>query len=281
MGDDRGADARAGTGRGDGALAGQTAIVTGGATGLGAAVTRALAAAGARVVINYHSGEDAAEALVEEIGAAGGEAIAVRADVSREEEVTALFARAAEAFGGLDVLVANAGAQKDAPFAEMTLEDWRKVIDLDLTGQFLCCREAVRAFLRQGARPFSKATGKIVCMGSVHQVIPWAGHANYAAAKGGLLLMAQSLAQEVAARRIRVNVVAPGAIRTPINRAAWETPEALEKLLRLIPYGRIGEPEDVAAACTWLASDASDYVTGTTLYVDGGMLLYPAFRDGG
>jgi glucose 1-dehydrogenase len=214
--------------------------------------------------------------------AEGGTATAIAADVSSEADVERLFKSTIEAFGRLDILVANAGLQQDAPAHEMTLDAWRKVIDVNLTGQFLCCREAIRQFHRQEARPdLSRARGKIICMSSVHEVIPWAGHVNYAASKGGVMLMMKSLAQEVARDRIRVNGIAPGAIRTPINQPAWETPEALEKLLTLIPYGRIGEGDDVANAAVWLASDASDYVVGTSLLIDGGMTLYPGFGDNG
>jgi glucose 1-dehydrogenase len=260
----------------------QVALVTGASSGIGAAVAHALAAAGAATVVNYRSGADRAERLVAEIEAAGGRAVAVGADVSREDGVSALFDGAADAFGRVDILVANAGIQRDAPFADMTLAQWQEVLDTNLTSQFLCCREAVRRFRRQGVRPaVSRAAGKIVCMSSVHEVIPWAGHANYAASKGGVMLMMKSLAQEVAPERIRVNGIAPGAIRTPINREAWKTPEAEAKLLKLIPYGRIGEPEDIGQAAAWLASDDSDYVTGTTLFVDGGMTLYPGFEDNG
>jgi glucose 1-dehydrogenase len=260
----------------------QTALVTGASSGIGFAVAEALAEAGAAVIVNYVSHGEDAERLAAGIREAGGRALAAKADVSDEGEVQRLFRDAIAQFGTIDVLVANAGLQRDAAFAEMTLADWRKVIDVNLTGQFLCCREAVREFRRRGPRPqVSKALGKIVCMSSVHEVIPWAGHVNYAASKGGIMLMMKSLAQEVAQHRIRVNAIAPGAIRTPINRAAWETPEAEAELLRLIPYGRIGEPQDVAKAALWLASDESDYITGTTLFVDGGMTLYPAFREGG
>ena len=266
------------------ALEGRRALVTGASSGIGLEVARGLARAGAAVAVNYRSHPEPAQALVAEIEAAGGRAVAIGADVSREEEVVRLFADAAAALGGLDVLVANSGLQKDAAVAEMTLADWNTVIGVNLTGQFLCCREAIRAFRGQekaGAGRAARALGAIVCMSSVHEVIPWAGHVNYAASKGGIGMLMRSLAQEVAPERIRVNAVAPGAIRTPINREAWDSPEALEKLLRLIPYGRIGEPEDVARAVTWLCSDDSDYVTGTTLFVDGGMTLYPGFEANG
>jgi glucose 1-dehydrogenase len=263
-------------------LKAQSALVTGGSSGIGAAVAQALAVAGAKLAINYHSGREAAEAIASDIRASGGEAFAIKADVSDEGAVEQMIATTVERFGRLDILVANSGLQKDAPFRDLSLEDWRRVIDVNLTGQFLSCRGAVRQFLAQDERPdLSKARGKIICMSSVHEVIPWAGHVNYAASKGGIMLMMKSLAQEVAPDRIRVNSIAPGAIRTPINKDAWETEEALQKLLTLIPYGRIGEPEDVARTAVWLASDESDYVTGTTLFVDGGMTLYPGFADNG
>ena len=261
-------------------LTGRRALVTGASSGIGFAVARGLAAAGAAVAVNYHSHGEPAERLVAEIKAAGGQAVALGADVSREEDVAGLIDRTVAEFGGLDVLVANSGIQKDAPVGEMTLADWNAVISLNLTGQFLCCREAIRAF-RAGPAREGGARGSIVCMSSVHELIPWAGHVNYAAAKGGVRMMMQTLAQEMAPERVRVNAIAPGAIRTPINKEAWGTPEALERLLRLIPYGRIGEPEDVARAATWLASDEADYVTGVTLFVDGGMSLYPGFVGNG
>ena len=217
-----------------------------------------------------------------EIVQAGGRAIAVQADVSREDQVQAMFRTVLAEFGTLHVVVANAGLQRDASIADMTLAQWNEVIGVNLTGQFLCAREAIREFRRRGVvESVSKAAGKLICMSSVHEVIPWAGHVNYAASKGGIMLMMKTLAQEVAPDRIRVNGLAPGAIRTAINRSAWETREALDKLMPLIPYGRIGEPEDIGRAAVWLASDESDYVTGTSLFVDGGMTLYPGFADNG
>lgn len=263
-------------------LAGQRALVTGAGTGIGAAVAQALAGAGAAVVVNYVEEPDAAAAVVDAIVRAGGRAMALEADVSREDEVGGLLDRTVAVLGGLDILVSNAGLQQDAAFADMTLAQWNKVIGVNLTGQFLCARAAVRQFLRQGIDPGrSRAAGKIICMSSVHERIPWAGHANYAASKGGIAMLMQTMAQELACRRIRVNGIAPGAIRTRINNDAWATPAAEQALLRHIPYGRIGEPEDVARAAVWLASDDSDYVTGATLFVDGGMSLYPEFRAGG
>jgi glucose 1-dehydrogenase len=263
-------------------LAGQKAIVTGANSGIGRAIAIALGEAGADVVVNYVHGEEEARAVVEQIRKSGVNAYAHQADVSSEDEVIGMFNRMVQEFGTVDILVANAGLQRDAPFHEMTLEQWNKVLSVNLTGQFLCAREAVREFLRRGIVPaVSSAAGKIICMSSVHQEIPWAGHINYAASKGAVNLMMKSVAQEVAPHHIRVNAIAPGAIRTPINTSAWQTPEAYRALMSLIPYGRIGEPEDIARAAVWLASDGSDYVTGTTLFVDGGMTLYPGFATGG
>ncbi len=263
-------------------LKSQTALVTGAASGIGAGVARTLGAAGAAVVINYVTNPAAAEAVAAEIRAGGAEAMALQADVSNELEVREMFAKAIAHFGTIDILVNNAGLQQDAPLVDMTLAQWNKVIGVNLTGMFLCAREAAREMIRRGVRAdVSRAAGKIVCISSVHEVIPWAGHANYAASKGGVKLLMQSLAQELAPHRIRVNSVAPGAIQTPINRAAWETPEALASLLRLIPYGRIGQPEDIGRVVAWLASDDADYIHGQTIFVDGGMTLYPEFARGG
>jgi len=264
------------------ALKGQRALVTGGSSGIGAAVCRALAAAGARVVVNYLSNRDEADQLVNEIATAGGEAMAIQADVSREDDVKRLFGEMIDTWGSIEILVSNAGIQQDAPFQDMTLAQWDKVMAVNLTGQFLCAREAIREFNRRGViADVSCAAGKIISMSSVHDIIPWAGHVNYATSKGGLLMFMKSLAQEVAHQKIRVNGISPGAIRTNINRSAWETPEAEAELIRLIPYERVGDPMDIGQVAVWLASDASDYVTGTTIYVDGGMTLYPGFREGG
>jgi glucose 1-dehydrogenase len=263
-------------------LLGQKALVTGASSGIGRGIALALGKAGAEVVVNHREHEDAAIAVTREIAKAGSRSLAIRADVSREDEVVELFRRGIAELGTLDIVVNNAGLQRDAPFDEMTLEQWNTVIAVNLTGQFLCAREAIREFKRRGPRPeVSCATGKIICISSVHELIPWAGHANYAASKGGVMLLMKTLAQEVAPLKIRVNGIAPGAIRTPINAAAWSTPEAHDALLRLIPYKRIGEPEDIGRAAVWLASDAADYVVGTTIYVDGGMTLYPEFAAGG
>jgi glucose 1-dehydrogenase len=263
-------------------LRGQKALVTGANSGIGQAVALALAHAGADVVVNYVSRPDAAEQVVEEARRCGSKVYAHRANVANEAEVHAMFERMIAEFGTIDILVNNAGLQKDAPIESMSLADWQLVLDVNLTGQFLCAREAIREFKRRGVcRETSCAAGKIICMSSVHEVIPWAGHVNYAASKGGVMLMMKSIAQEVAPHRIRVNSICPGAVRTPINMEAWGTPEAYRELMKLIPYKRIGEPDDIGRAAVWLASDDSDYVHGTSLFVDGGMTLYPGFETGG
>ena len=236
----------------------------------------------AKVFINFVTHPEDADKVCQAIQGSGSEAMAVQGDVSKEEQILDLFAKTVAEFGRVDIMVNNAGIQVDAPFHEMTLAQWQRVIDVNLTGQFLCSREAVRLFKKQGVNPaISCAAGKIICISSVHEVIPWAGHVNYAASKGGIMMMMKSIAQEVAQDRIRVNSIAPGAIRTPINTAAWETPEAYNSLMRLIPYKRIGEPEEIGRAAAWLVSDYADYINGTTLFVDGGMTLYPGFEAGG
>jgi glucose 1-dehydrogenase len=263
-------------------LLGQKALVTGASSGIGRAIALSLGDAGADVVVNYVSGEDKAQELAEEIRAKGSRAMVVRADVSDEAQVTLMFGAMIAEFGTIDILVNNAGLQQDAPFHELTLAQWNRVLGVNLTGQFLCSREAVREFKRRGVKPeISCSAGKILCISSVHEVIPWAGHVNYAASKGGVMLMMKSLAQEVAPYRIRVNSICPGAIRTPINMAAWDTPSAYQELMKLIPYKRIGEAEEIGRATVWLASDYADYVHGISLFVDGGMTLYPGFETGG
>jgi glucose 1-dehydrogenase len=265
-------------------LKGQIAIVTGASSGIGAGVSKSLAAAGATVVVNYPvaATKDAAEGVLTEIKNAGGAGITYQCDVSKEEEVQKMFADVVTQFGTVHILINNAGLQRDSPFQEMTLEQWNTVLGVNLTGQFLCAREAIREFLRRGPVPdISRATGKIVCMSSVHEEIPWAGHANYAASKGGIMMMMKSISQEFAPHKIRINSIGPGAIKTPINHDAWATPAAEKTLLELIPYNRVGVVEDIGAAAVWLASDDSDYVNGITLFVDGGMTLYPGFSTNG
>lgn len=261
-------------------LHGQIAIVTGASSGIGRATALSLARTGARVAVNYHSDGDAASDLVDQITTEGGQAFVCGADVSDPADVERLFAETVERWGAVDILVANSGLQRDAAAVDLTLDDWRRVIDVNLTGQFLCAQAALRRFRAQGRRDVSRALGKIVCVSSVHDVIPWAGHANYAASKGGVAMLMKTLAQETAGDGVRVNAVSPGAIATPINAEETQGPNA-DKLLDLIPYGRIGDVEDVANAVTWLVSDLADYMVGATLYVDGGMTLYPGFRNNG
>lgn len=263
-------------------LEGQVALVTGASSGIGAGVAKALAAEGAAVVVNYSSSPEKAEKVLAEIKDAGGEGFTIKADVSKEKDVLNMYQETFKRYGTVDILINNAGLQKDNTFHEMSLEEWNRVIGINLTGQFLCAREAIKEFLKRGVVPSrSKAAGKIICMSSVHEVIPWAGHANYAASKGGVMMLMKSIAQEYAPMKIRVNSIGPGAIRTPINHAAWQTPQSYNQLLKLIPQKRIGEVEDIGSAAVWLASDDSDYVNGITLFVDGGMLLYPGFEDNG
>ncbi len=263
-------------------LVGQKALVTGANSGIGEAVAIALGQAGADVAVNYVVGDEAAQAVVDKIVSYGVKAKAYKADVSQEDQVQTMFASMIADFGTIDILVANAGLQRDAAFSQMTLAQWNTVMNVNLTGQFLCAREAVREFERRGVVPaVSRSAGKVICMSSVHEVIPWGGHVNYASSKGGVKLMMESMAQELAPKKIRVNSIGPGAIRTPINTSAWSTQDAYDKLMMLVPYGRIGEPEDIGHAAVWLASDHADYVCGTTLFVDGGMTLYPGFATNG
>jgi len=263
-------------------LKGQSALVTGADSGIGKGVALELAKAGANVIINHVDAHAIAEQTVDEITAAGGNAYAIHADISNEDDVKAMFAEMYHQYGTIDILVNNAGIQKDSSFVDMTIEQWNLVLGINLTGQFLCSREATKEFLRRGVVPErSKAAGKIICMSSVHEVIPWAGHVNYATSKGGVSMFMKTIAQELAPHKIRVVGIGPGAIQTPINKGAWETPDALNKLLTLIPYNRIGEPEDIGKLAAWLVSDEADYITGTTIFMDGGMTLYPGFADNG
>ncbi len=265
-------------------LKNQVAIITGSSSGIGAGCAKELAKAGATVVINYSvdSSKPKADAVLKEITGAGGKAISCKCDVSKEDEVIKMFADVIAQFGTVDILINNAGLQKDAPFTEMTLDQWNTVIGINLTGQFLCAREAIKEFLRRGVdETKSKSAGKIICMSSVHEIIPWAGHANYAASKGGIMMLMKTISQEFAPKKIRVNSIAPGAIQTPINHDAWDTSAHLQNLLKLIPQKRIGQVEDIGKAAVFLASDDADYINGTTLFVDGGMTLYPGFEDNG
>lgn len=265
-------------------LKNQVAIITGASSGIGTGIAKSLAKAGATVVINHSSehSKGEAEAVLHEIKEKGGAGMIFQCDVSDENQVLAMFSKTISEFGTVDILVNNAGLQKDAKFTEMTVKDWDTVMDINLKGQFLCAREAIKEFLRRGIDTSkSVACGKIIHISSVHEVIPWAGHVNYAASKGGVKLLMQSLAQEYGAQKIRVNSICPGAIQTPINEEAWDTKDALEDLLKLIPYDRIGQPEDVGNLAVFLASDFSDYITGASIFVDGGMTVLESFSKGG
>ena len=242
-------------------LENRRALVTGGDSGIGRATAFELAAHGAAVAINHVGDSAAADAMAAAIERAGGQAVPVQMDVSREDDVQRAFAQTVEALGGLDLLVNNAGLQEPHELAEMPLESWRKVIDVNLTGAFLCCREAARVM----------DSGTIVVNTSVHELLPWKRFSHYAASKGGLRLFVQSIAKELAPR-IRVCSVAPGATKTPINEGADHDDE---ESLAQIPLGRWAEPGEIARAIAWLASDQAAYVVGSTLYVDGGMTLYP------
>ena len=264
-------------------LNGQIAIITGASSGIGAGCAMELAKAGATVIVNYPAAKskEKTDRIIDQINASGGKASGYQCDVSKEDEVIRMFADTVKQFGTVDILINNPGLQRDAKFIEMSLDDWNFVIGVNLTGQFLCAREAIREFLRRGDNGKSRSIGKIICMSSVHEVIPWSGHVNYAASKGGVMLMMKSIAQEFAPRKIRINSIAPGAIATPINKENWDSEEDMKNLLKLVPQKRIGQPEDIGKAAVWLASDDSDYVNGSTIYVDGGMLLYPGFEDNG
>ncbi len=263
-------------------LSGQTAVVTGASSGIGKACALALGEAGANVVVNYHKDATEADEVVKAIRDMGSLAIAVQADVSSEEDVIEMFKKTYAEFDTVDILINNAGLQQDAPFEEMTLKQWQTVIDVNLTGQFLCAREAIKEFLRRGIVPErSVACGKIICMSSVHELIPWAGHVNYASSKGAIKMFMQSLAQEYGSKKIRVNSICPGAIKTPINKEAWSTKESYESLLTLIPYNRIGTPDDVGKLAVFLCSDDSDYITGASIFIDGGMSVFEGFADNG
>jgi len=262
----------------------QTCIVTGSSAGIGRAIAKALGTEGANVVVNYRNSKEEVEEVARwiENNATCGEALVIKGDVSKEKDVKNLFKRTIDHFGTVDVLVANAGIQIDHKLHEMPLKDWQKVIDVNLTGQFLCAKEAINEYLKRGMREdVSKSLGKIIHISSVHEEIPWAGHANYAASKGGILMLMESICQEYAPYKIRCNSIAPGAIKTDINKEVWSSKEKLEQLLKLIPYKRIGVPDDIGSVACWLASDESEYINGTTIFVDGGMTCYPGFTTNG
>lgn len=262
-------------------LKNKTVLITGASSGIGKAIAQRFGKEGSHVIVNYLKNEEAADKVVHKIVNEGGSAEKFMADISREDEVRNMFSFIRKQFGRLDILVNNAGRQKDRPFTEMTLADWNAVIEVDLTGHFLCAREAARLFLNQSARNDQLSPGVIVFITSVHQNIPWAKRANYCAAKAGASMLMKTIAQELGPHKIRVNAVAPGAVKTAINKANFEDKESREQIMRKIPYGRPGKTEDIASAVTWLASDEADYVTGETLFVDGGMELFADFAHGG
>ena len=262
-------------------LEGQNALVTGANSGIGEGIARELAAQGANVAVNYVVHPETAQAICDDLGKQGVKAITVQADVSREDQVQAMFAQAVNEFGTLDIVCSNAGIQRESRLTDMTLEQWNQVIGVNLTGAFLVAREAAREFIRRGMRDVSCALGKIIFTSSVHQMIPWAGHCNYATTKGGIMQLMESIAQELAPQKIRVNSICPGAIKTAINRAAWATPAAEKELETLIPCKRVGVPADIARVAAWLASDQADYIYGASIFVDGGMTLFPGFATGG
>ena len=251
-------------------LRGRIALVTGASSGIGEAVARRLAAAGAAVVVNYRSHPKEAKKIVAEIKFAGGQAIAIRADVSKEREIKTMLARIFREFGAIDILINNAGIESKSPFLEMPVQDWDQVMAVNLRGVFLCSQLAARRMVQNGG-------GVIINISSVHQIIPWGGYAHYCASKSGLDMLMKTMALELAEKKVRVNNVAPGAIATPNNKAWLHDPAKRKQVLALIPSRRIGQPEEVAGAVLYLASDEAAYVTGTTLLIDGGMALYSSF----
>ncbi|WEK69568.1 MAG: glucose 1-dehydrogenase [Candidatus Chryseobacterium colombiense] len=265
-------------------LKNQVAVITGASSGIGAGVAKSLASAGAAVVVNYpfEGSMEQANTVLNEIIDVGGKGIIYQCDVSKEDQVVKMFHDIVSELGTVDILINNAGIQKDAKFTEMTIDQWNAVMGVNLTGQFLCAREAIKEFLRRGIDPSrSVACGKIIHISSVHEIIPWAGHANYASSKGAIRMLMQTLAQEYGAAKIRVNSICPGAIQTPINTNVWNTQEALNSLLTLIPYNRIGQPEDIGNLAAFLASDLADYITGSSIFIDGGMTTFESFSTGG
>jgi glucose 1-dehydrogenase len=252
-------------------LEGRRALVTGGDSGIGQGVCFELAAHGAAVAVNYVAAPDEAERMVAEIESGGGKALAVKMDVSSEPDVQRAFGEAKDSFGAVDLLVNNAGVESAHGLLEMPLQAWQKVIDVNLTGAFLCAREAALAMRDEGV------PGAIVNMSSVHEQIAWERFSHYCASKGGMKLFAQSIAKELAPLGIRVVNVGPGAVDTPINKSVLEDREESAKVLAEVPLGRWGQVDDIARAVAWLSSDQAGYVTGATLFVDGGMTLYPRF----
>ena len=256
-------------------LSARRALVTGSNSGLGRAIALNFSAAGARVAVHALSDHDSAEAVVKQIQQAGGEAIAVYGDVSKPDQVDSMFAEVDAAFGGLDILVNNAGIDGAHELCSDSDPDhWRAVIAVDLQGPYYCTQQALNRMLPQ-------QRGVILQITSVHEFIPWAGYSAYTAAKAGLSMFTKTVAQEVATQGVRVLAIAPGAIRTPINADVWGHPDSLRDLDKKIAMSRPGEPDEIGRVAAFLASDLASYITGTTLAVDGGMLIYPDFNHGG
>jgi len=253
-------------------LEGRRALVTGGASGIGRATVQRLATDGAAVVVNFIGGREPADDLVGQIREVGGSAVAIEADVADEQQVIAMFRQASERLGGpVDVLVNNAGVEQPFRLVDMPLDEWNKVLAINLTGAFLCAREAARGLIERGSG------GVIVNVSSVHELIPWPEFSHYCASKGGMKLFGQTISRELAPHGIRVVQVAPGAILTPINHELIENPDKRREVEAQIPSGRMGTPEEVAGAIAWLAGEEAEYITGSTVFVDGGMTLYPRF----
>ncbi|MFC3932059.1 glucose-1-dehydrogenase [Streptococcus dentapri] len=255
-------------------LEGEIAVVTGGSKGIGTAISKRFGSEKMNVVVNYFSDSKGADKAVKIIEEAGGKGLAIQANIGEEAGVQKLIDAAIAEFGGLDVWVNNAGVENQSPTHELSLEDWNRVLTTNLTGVFLGSKAALNYFVKNSKK------GNIINLSSVHEQIPWPGFAHYAASKGGVKLFTESIAMEYAKQNIRVNNIGPGAINTPINAKKFANPVQYEETASMVPMHRIGAPEEVAAAATWLASDESSYVTGITLFVDGGMTLYPAFQDG-
>ncbi|KRE10209.1 MULTISPECIES: glucose 1-dehydrogenase [Priestia] len=255
-------------------LEGKVVVITGSSTGLGKAMAIRFATEKAKVVVNYRSKEEEANSVLEEIKKVGGEAIAVKGDVTVESDVINLVQSAIKEFGKLDVMINNAGMENPVSSHEMSLSDWNKVIDTNLTGAFLGSREAIKYFVENDIK------GTVINMSSVHEKIPWPLFVHYAASKGGMKLMTETLALEYAPKGIRVNNIGPGAINTPINAEKFADPKQRADVESMIPMGYIGEPEEIAAVAAWLASSEASYVTGITLFADGGMTQYPSFQAG-
>jgi glucose 1-dehydrogenase len=256
-------------------LDGKRAIVTGANSGIGEAIALALAEAGACVAINYLTHPEAAQSLVQQIVSQSGEATALLADISDPDAVAAMFQKVDEIWGGVDILVNNAGIDGGHAISwEGEIASWRKVIEVNLMGSYYCSREALKRMVPQ-------KKGVVLNISSVHEEIDWTGYSAYTASKAGISMLTKTMAQEAAPHGVRVLALAPGAIETPINRSVWSDPKSRQDLLDKIPLNRIGTPQEIANMVVVLVSDAASYVTGRSVFVDGGMTDYPDFSHGG